>query len=96
MYVLDRQSTTLFGGNCPLSLSHKIREIKMSGGMGKNSRSKRSFKGTCEDVDVKAFGSKDVKKHLKRTHHRAIRYEGKRQTHLEENEHNFARKTERK
>lgn len=54
----------------------------MPGGMGKNSRSKKSYKGTCEEVDVKVFGSKDAKKHSKRIHHRAIRAEGKIQEDL--------------
>ena len=50
----------------------------MPGGMGNNSNSKKSYKGTCEEVDVKQFGSKDAKKHSKHIHHKAIRKRGKK------------------
>ncbi len=50
----------------------------MPGRMGKNSKSKNSYKGICEEVDVKVFGSKGAKKHSKQNHHKAIRSEGKK------------------
>jgi len=51
----------------------------MPGGMGRRSRSKESYKGTCYEVDVKVFGSKEAKRFAKRMHHKALRADGKRE-----------------
>ena len=74
-------------------MPRNAKEVDMPGGMGKNSRSKKSYKGTCEEVDVKVFGSKDAKKHSKHMHHKAIRAEGKHQDDLDEREHDWPRKS---
>ena len=52
----------------------------MPGGIGKGSKSQKSYKGTCEEVDVKVFGTREAKKHAKKIHRRALRENGKQQS----------------